>query len=89
MDSQFTWKKFQFISEVQTALIHNAINRSLEVDILDHREKISGTGCLIRMHDAFHAAEQIPPNLSAHEAACQFYNFAANGEPCPVWALRP
>lgn len=76
MSDSFNWKKFQFITEVQTALIANAINLSLESDAKERRHIFSATGTLINMDDAFYAAERIPENLSAHEAACQFVEFA-------------
>ena len=69
------WKKFQFITEVQTALIANAINVSLEPDALKRRHIFSATGTLINMDEAYRAAELIPDKLSAHEAACQFVGY--------------
>lgn len=75
MSNDFDWKKFQFITEVQTAMIHNAINKSLESDILRNRHLVSATGSLITMDDAFYAAERIPANMTAHEAACEFVEF--------------
>jgi len=75
MSNEFDWKKFQFITEVQTALIANAINLSLEEDAKERRHIFSANGTLINMDDAFYAAERIPKNISAHEAACEFVNF--------------
>lgn len=75
MDTDFNWKKFQFIIEVQTARINNAINLSLNDDAKAHRHIFSATGTLIVMDDAFYAAERIPESLTAHEAAHQFVYF--------------
>jgi hypothetical protein len=93
MSNEFDWKKFQFITEVQTALIANAINLSTEEDNKERRHIFSATGTLINMDDAFYAAERIPKGMSAHEAACEFINFAcqnlqeANAE-VPNWFAR-
>lgn len=93
MSDYFDWKKFQFITEVQTALIANAINKSLDDDAKERRHIFSATGALINMDDAFYAAERIPNNLSAHKAACEFIDFTCsrmNGErtSVPIWFQR-
>lgn len=93
MSNAFDWKKFQFITEVQTALIANAINLSLEANAKEQRHIFSATGTLINMDDAFYAAERIPPNLSAHEAACEFVEFACknlreDNAKVPLWFAR-
>ncbi|MGE6196750.1 hypothetical protein ACLH0M_14665 [Aeromonas media] len=93
MSSEFQWKKFQFITEVQTAFINNAINLSLEEDAKDHRHVFSATGTLTTMNDAFYAAERIPADMSAHEAACDFIGFFCDNlreenENVPRWCAR-
>ncbi len=93
MSEGFDWKKFQFITEVQTALINKAINVSLEADAKSRRHIFSATGTLINMDDAFYAAERIPAGMSAHEAACQFVEFVCEnirepGETVPHWFAR-
>jgi len=75
MKNEIDWKRFQFITEVQTALITNAINMSLGDNAKDMRYIFSATGTLIKMDDAFYAADRIPKDLSAHEAACEFVEF--------------
>lgn len=85
--AELDWKKFQFITEVQTALIANAINVARHDDEGKQRHDYSGTGLLISMDNAFYAAERIPEELSAHEAASQFYG-GCKGEKWPTWALR-
>lgn len=85
--NEFDWKKFQFITEVQTALIANAINVARHDEEAKLKHEYSGTGLIIRMDDAFYAAERIPENLSAHEAASQFYG-GCKGEKWPSWAAR-
>ena len=93
MKTEFDWKKFQFITEIQTALISNAINISLEDDAKQRRHIFSATGTLINMDDAFYAAERIPPDMSAHEAACEFVcfvceNLKKKGTKVPHWFAR-
>lgn len=93
MSAVLDWKRYQFITEVQTALITNAINLSLEEDAKKNRHIFSATGTLINMDDAFYAAERIPENLTAHEAACQFVEFAcdnlrASGQLPKHWFAR-
>ena len=70
MTQHLDWKKFQFITEVQTALIGNAMRASLKKDS-DRDHFVSSTSMLTLLQTAFVAAEQIPADLSAHDAACQ------------------
>lgn len=93
MKNEFDWKKFQFITEVQTALINNAINLSINSDAKEKRHIFSATGTLISMDDAFYAAERIPKNMTAHEAACEFIGFTCDnireeGAKVPTWFAR-
>ena len=59
---------------MQTVLINNATNLALDEDAILKRAIFSATGTLSRMHEAFSAAERIPSNMSAHDAACDFVN---------------
>lgn len=93
MSNEFNWKKFQFITEVQTALINNAINVSLNGNAREVRHIFSATGTLINMDDAFYAADRIPENMSAHEGACDFVyyvceNLREDGHVVPFWFAR-
>jgi hypothetical protein len=93
ISEQFSWKKFQFICEVQTALISNGINLSLEVNAKQQQHLFSATGALMTMDEAFYAAERIPEHLSAHEAACEFVywyfdNVREPGRTLPYWFAR-
>lgn len=93
MDTDFSWKKFQFITEVQTALINNATNMALDEDAILKRATFSATGTLSKMDEAFSAAERIPSNMSAHDAACDFINLFLEGmhnrkKPIPNWLAR-
>lgn len=93
MDEKFTWKKFQFITEVQTALINNAVNVSLNDDAIEKRHIFSATGTLIHMDDAFYAAERIPENKTAHKAAVEFVGFVCENlrdedDDLPTWFQR-
>lgn len=73
--SELSLKTFQFISEVQTALIANAINLSIDENATTKRHIFSATATLIKMDEAFRAAERIPPEMLAHEAASQFVGY--------------
>ena len=93
MAQELDWKKYQFITTVQTALINNAINLSLNDDAIQNRAIFSATGTLINMDDAFYAAERIPNEMSAYEAACQFVEFSCEnlrpeGQLVPLWFAR-
>jgi len=93
MSEEFSWKKFQFITEVQTAIINNAINFSLNDDAREKRHIFSATGTLINMDEAFYAAERIPDDMSAHKAACEFVGFMCEnlrkeGDKVPRWFQR-
>ena len=86
-------EKFQFVTEVQTALINHAINRILEDDAKEKRHIFSATGTLINMDDAFYAAERIPRGKSAHEAASEFVGFVCDESydsrvNAPTWFAR-
>lgn len=85
--AELDWKKYQFITEVQTALIANAINVAKHDDAGTEKHNYSGTGLIINMDNAFYAAERIPEDMSAHVAASQFYG-GCKGEKWPTWALR-
>jgi hypothetical protein len=41
VETSFDWKKFEFVTTVQTGLINNAINRSLDDDAIKHRAEFS------------------------------------------------
>lgn len=75
MDQVLDWKKFQFITIAQTTIINNAINLSLNEDAKSRREIFSATGTLIVMDQLFHAAENIPKDMTAYEAANEFCTF--------------
>ena len=92
MATEFDWKKFQFITTVQTALINNAINLSLEDDAKEKRHWFSAIGTLGLMADAFRAAEKLPETLSAAEAADQWLPFilrVEGAEPHDWFMVRP
>ncbi|MBE0472363.1 MAG: hypothetical protein IBX55_23005 [Methyloprofundus sp.] len=93
MTQELDWKKYQFITTVQTALINNAINLSLNDDAIKNRAIFSATSTLINMDDAFYAADRIPKEMNAHKAACQFVEFSCEnlrpeGQQVPLWFAR-
>jgi len=90
MTELLNWKRYQFVTEVQTALIGNAMRAALKGD-KERDHFVSSTSMLNLMHTVFVAAEQIPENLSAHEAACEIVDVLLNVEErkLPVWFRRP
>ena len=70
MERQFNWKKYEFVTVTQTALIANAMRAASRADE-DKDHFISSTSMLNLMQTVFTAAEQIPEDVSAHEAASQ------------------
>lgn len=87
---EIDWKKFQFIITAQTAIINNATNLALEEDAKETRHIFSATGTLIIMDQLFQAAENIPDELSAFEAANEFVgyfcdNLREEGSKLPRW----
>ena len=92
-DNIFSWKKYQFITEVQTAVINNATNLALNNDAKKDRHIFSATGTLSIMEHAFFAAERIPNNMNAHKAACEFLgyileNLNEDNSDLPYWFAR-
>jgi len=87
--SELDWKKFQFITEMQTALLANAINVAKHGDEGTQKASYSGTGLIIDMDNVFFAANLIPKDMSAHEAACDIYGAIKKEHDWPYWALSP
>ncbi|MCK5609147.1 hypothetical protein KAR91_45150 [Candidatus Pacearchaeota archaeon] len=77
-------KKDQFLMEVQTGVIIRGL-KSEENGATSMYLSIS------KMNDAYFAADRIPAELTAHEAACNFLEFVyedtKDGNP-PSWCLR-
>ena len=93
MSEPFNQKRFDFLMVVQTTLINNAINRSLDEDAVEHRANFSATGTMIDMDDALFAADRIPTDMTAYEAAHSFLSFklekrAGNNVHLPSWFAR-
>lgn len=83
MGANFDWKKFEFITTVQTGLINNGINRSLDEDAIKHRAKFSPAAVLYQMSEAFRAADMIPESVTARDAAWEFTMWLIHGEDDP------
>ena len=83
MDKNFDWKKFEFITTVQTGLISHGINHSLNDDARDKRAEISPATVLYQMSEAFRAAEMIPENVAARDAAWEFTMWTIHGDHDP------
>lgn len=60
MTQGFDWKKYQFIMEVQTAVICNAIRKKDSDEFQDNEGFFSATGVSCIMEEAFLAAENLP-----------------------------
>lgn len=85
---EIDWKKFEFITTVQTGLINNAINRSLDEDAIQHRAEFSPATVLFEMSEAFRAADMIPETETARDAAWQFTMWKIHGDDDPA-AIMP
>jgi hypothetical protein len=83
MEANFDWKKFEFITTVQTGLINNGINRSLDEDAIKHRAKFSPATVLYQMSEAFRAADMIPESVTARDAAWAFTMWLIRDEDDP------
>src|SRR5712664_3097160 len=83
MANDFDWKKFEFITTVQTGMIHNAVNLSLETDAIKRRAEFSSTTAIYQMAEAFRAAERIPENVTARQAAHAFTHWLLRAETDP------
>ena len=77
------WKKFEFVATVQTAMIQNAINLALEPDAREHRAAFSSTTAIFQVAEAFRAADRIPDELTARQAAHGFRHWLLRGETDP------
>ena len=60
MTEGFNWRKYQFITEVQTAVICNAIRKKGSDEFQDSEEIFSATGVTCIMEKVFLAAENLP-----------------------------
>ena len=83
MSADFNWKKFEFITTVQTGLINHGIIRSLDDDTPENRAQFSPAAVLYHMSEAFRAAERIPDNVTARDAAWEFTMWTIHGEHDP------
>lgn len=93
MSKDYNQKRLDFLITVQTVLINNAINVSLNDDAIEKRAFFSATGTLINMDDALYAADRIPESMTAYEAAHSFVCFACKnlreeGARVPSWFAR-
>jgi hypothetical protein len=83
MSADLSWKKFEFITTVQTGLISNGINHSIEKDAIDKRAEVSPATMVYQMNEAFRAAEMIPESVTARVAAWEFIMWTIHGETDP------
>src|SRR5437764_9198021 len=81
-------KKFEFITTVQTGLINNAINRSLDDDVIKNRTEFSLATVLFEISEAFRAGDMIPETESARKAAWDFTMWKIHGDDDPA-AMMP
>ena len=80
MENSFDWKKFEFITTVQTGLVNNGINRSLDDDAKENRAEFSPATVLYHMSEAFRAADRIPESVTARDAAWDFTMWLIHGD---------
>lgn len=90
MADVFDWKKYQFITEVQTAVICNAIRKKGTDECHGNESFFSAMGVSSIMEEAFFASEKLPQGQSAHESAVQFIDFHVleNRHPEATWFQR-
>ncbi|WP_432735554.1 hypothetical protein [Ralstonia solanacearum] len=87
-------KQAQFLWAVQTILLTNAINLSLEPEEAKKTRHIfSATGTMGTLHDALYASERIPDDMTAVDAANEFCGFMLEnlrepGMDVPRWFAR-
>lgn len=65
-------KQDRFLLLTQTAILANGINLTLEENAKSLRSDFSAAGALNLMEEALRAADLIPEDLSAEEAAWEF-----------------
>jgi acyl-coenzyme A synthetase/AMP-(fatty) acid ligase len=80
MSTTLDWKRFEFTATVQTGLIHNAINRSLDKDAIKNRAEFSPATVLYHMSETFRAADMIPEHVTARQAAWEFTMWLIHGQ---------
>jgi hypothetical protein len=80
---ELDWKKFEFITTVQTGLISNAINRSIEQDAIQNRHEFSPVTMQFQMSEAFRAADMIPEEVDARTAAWDYVMWRIHGDDDP------
>lgn len=87
-------KQEQFLWAVQTIMLSNAINLSLDQESAKkQRHVFSGAGTMGLLHDALYASERIPDNLTAVDAANEFCgymlsNLRESDARLPLWFAR-
>ncbi|MGZ0002892.1 hypothetical protein [Burkholderia gladioli] len=87
-------KQEQFLWAVQTIMLSNAINLSLDTDkAKSMRHVFSATGVMGTLHDVVYASERIPEALSAVDAANEFCGYMLENlreaeAKVPVWFAR-
>jgi hypothetical protein len=80
MSANLDWKKLEFITTVQTGLLSNAINRSIEENAINNRAEFSPANMVYQMSEAFRAADMIPDSVTARVAAWDFIMWTIHGE---------
>ncbi|KVE21236.1 hypothetical protein WI92_25065 [Burkholderia vietnamiensis] len=87
-------KQEQFLWAVQTIMLTNAINLSIDADQATRKRHVfSATGVMGTLHDVLHASERIPDSLTAVDAANEFCgymleNLREAGAKVPAWFAR-
>ena len=83
-------KEQEFLQFVQTIILTNGINLSLDIDAKDKRHLVSATGVIGKLTDAVVASQKIPKEMSSLEAAGEFCfymlsNLREKDATVPVW----
>ena len=68
-------KEQEFLQFVQTIILTNGINLSLNKDAIEKRHILSATGVMGTLFDAVEASKKIPSTMSSIEAANEFCGY--------------
>src|SRR3712207_2456994 len=94
-------KQGQFLWIVQTALLVNAVDQTVDRGPGEDRSDVSMTGNWGAITEALRASERIPPDLPAEDAAHEYCNYmfenqreaqenaAGRRMQVPTWLARP
>jgi len=86
-------KQEEFLFIVQTLILTNGINLSLDDDAKKNRHLFSVAGVTVMLYQAIDASKKIPDNMTAMDAAKEFCfymldNLREEGTKVPGWFAK-